>query len=329
MQLYHTFISYARPDAEFALRLANDLRGAGVNVWLDQLDIPPGARWDRAVETALETCGRLLVILSPTSADSENVQDEIGLAFDNKKPIVPILCSACEVPMRLRRLQYIDFTSDYDHGLQTLLTVLKLPVTAPEGSGAAEMQRPGSETAAPASHATRAASAVPVAAKPAGASNRNRVIAIAVAVAALLFVVVRLNRGHSASDSAVDANAQPTAEGPGDTSGSESAFVTMATVKVVNGTSWTIKEMYMRASGETDWGRELLGDNVVIDAEGGEHTVRQIPCGDYDVRLVDEDGDECVIEGQNLCDEGLTWEFTSEDLLACQSDTGAGADSPD
>src|SRR6187455_2020569 len=51
---------------------------------------PPWRRWDRAVETALETCGRLLVILSSTSANSENVQDEIGVAFDNNKPIVPI-----------------------------------------------------------------------------------------------------------------------------------------------------------------------------------------------------------------------------------------------
>ena len=75
MQLYHTFISYSRADGEFALKLANDLRVAGVNIWLDQLDIPPGARWDRAVEDALETCGRLLIILSPTSAGSENVRD--------------------------------------------------------------------------------------------------------------------------------------------------------------------------------------------------------------------------------------------------------------
>jgi hypothetical protein len=44
---------------------------------------------------------------------------------------------------------------------------------------------------------------------------------------------------------------------------------------------------------------------------------------------VDEDGDECVISGQNVCDEDLTWEFTSEDLLACQGDAGAGAGSPD
>ena len=66
----HIFISYTREDSEFVLKLARDLRSEGVNIWLDQLDIPPGVRWDRAVEQALRTCDRLLVILSPASVAS-------------------------------------------------------------------------------------------------------------------------------------------------------------------------------------------------------------------------------------------------------------------
>jgi hypothetical protein len=41
------FLSYARADGPFALRLAGDLRAAGVELWLDQLDILPSQRWDR------------------------------------------------------------------------------------------------------------------------------------------------------------------------------------------------------------------------------------------------------------------------------------------
>ena len=48
------FVSYSRHDADFALRLGRDLRAAGVNLWIDQLDIPPGGRWDREVERALK-----------------------------------------------------------------------------------------------------------------------------------------------------------------------------------------------------------------------------------------------------------------------------------
>ena len=61
------FFSYGRADAEFVLKLAADLRSNGTNVWFDQLDIPAGARWDRAVEEALHASPCLLVVLSPAS----------------------------------------------------------------------------------------------------------------------------------------------------------------------------------------------------------------------------------------------------------------------
>src|ERR1700683_5123953 len=44
------FFSYSRHDSEFALKLAKDLRQHGAAVWLDQLDINPGERWDSTVE---------------------------------------------------------------------------------------------------------------------------------------------------------------------------------------------------------------------------------------------------------------------------------------
>ena len=43
-------LSYARANADFALRLGGELRSAGVDLWVDQLDIPPGVPWDRAVQ---------------------------------------------------------------------------------------------------------------------------------------------------------------------------------------------------------------------------------------------------------------------------------------
>ncbi|MFQ5632140.1 MAG: toll/interleukin-1 receptor domain-containing protein, partial [bacterium] len=86
----HTFICYARDDKEFVRKLANDLRAAGVNIWMDVLDIPAGARWDRAVDDALDACARLLIVLSPEAVASENVLDELAFALDEKKPIVPV-----------------------------------------------------------------------------------------------------------------------------------------------------------------------------------------------------------------------------------------------
>jgi TIR domain len=115
------FFSYSRHDSEFALRLAADLKAAGAAVWMDQLDIPRGQRWDRAVQNALTNCPRMLVILSPSSVDSENVLDEIDLALEKHKTVIPVFYRDCEKPLRLRRVEHIDFRNDYDRGLKVLL----------------------------------------------------------------------------------------------------------------------------------------------------------------------------------------------------------------
>lgn len=120
------FFSYSRADSDFVLKLAKDMRSAGANLWIDQLDIAPGDRWDRAVEEALGAAPCLAVILSPELVVSQNVMDEVSLAFDEQKKILPILFRKCNIPFRLRRLQYVDFTANYDAGLAELLGAIKV-----------------------------------------------------------------------------------------------------------------------------------------------------------------------------------------------------------
>src|SRR5215472_7255268 len=127
------FFSYSREDSGFALRLAQDLKAAGANVWLDQLDIQPGMRWDRAVEDALNSCPCMLVILSPVSVKSENVSDEVSFALSKQKTVIPVLYRECEVPFRVSRLQRIDFRTDYARSLKVLLRTLGVePAAASE-----------------------------------------------------------------------------------------------------------------------------------------------------------------------------------------------------
>jgi hypothetical protein len=116
-------LSYAREDSQFALQLAKGLRASGESIWLDQLDIAPGERWDKSVEEALASCGRVLVILSPISVASTSVVDEVPYALDERKTLIPILYRDCPIPLRLRRLQYVDFRANYPGGMQNLLDV--------------------------------------------------------------------------------------------------------------------------------------------------------------------------------------------------------------
>ena len=52
------FISYSRADFDFALKLGKDLRSAGANIWIDQLDVPLGEHWDDVAEKAFPPCPR-------------------------------------------------------------------------------------------------------------------------------------------------------------------------------------------------------------------------------------------------------------------------------
>jgi len=121
-----TFISYSRQDKDFALEFAREMRSAGYSVWLDQLDIPTGARWDDEVERALRECEIFLIILTTASVTSDNVKDEIGYAIDHGKRIMPVLLENCDIPFRLRRFQYVDFTKvEFNEGIKRAKRLLE------------------------------------------------------------------------------------------------------------------------------------------------------------------------------------------------------------
>ncbi|GAB2811677.1 TIR domain-containing protein [Ferruginibacter profundus] len=188
------FISYTRTDATFALQLAKDIKNAGINLWIDQLDIAAGARWDLEVEKALKSADGILVILSPQSVSSNNVLDEISYAFDEGKRIIPIHLAACEVPFRIRRLQYVDFSTDYNEGLTHLLQQI------PRDDKSIII-----ETATGEQRLTEAITAAPVI-KSAGIAKRYYILtgllAIILAVAGI-FILPRLFRNENAKNTTV------------------------------------------------------------------------------------------------------------------------------
>jgi hypothetical protein len=106
----YVFFCYAREDQDFALKLAQNLKNRGVNIWIDQWNIGPGKDWDQEIDKALDDCGKFLIILSPNSIESLEVRGELRMALDGKKNIVPLLYKECRIPRQLRVLQYTDFT---------------------------------------------------------------------------------------------------------------------------------------------------------------------------------------------------------------------------
>lgn len=87
-------------------------------------------------------------------------------------------------------------------------------------------------------------------------------------------------------------------------------------VKIVNESLWDIHHLYLSSVEDEEWGPDQLGDAVI--ESGDSFQLHGIPCDDYDVKIVDEDGDSCVVGGVTLCGDDDAWVITDEDLLACQ-----------
>ncbi len=66
----YVFISYARDDNDFVLKLTSDLAQRGVSVWLDTGSIRAGEAWRGSIVEAIENCTAFLIVLSPKSVAS-------------------------------------------------------------------------------------------------------------------------------------------------------------------------------------------------------------------------------------------------------------------
>ncbi|MEO5714045.1 MAG: TIR domain-containing protein [Luteolibacter sp.] len=119
------FVSYARVDEAFVVRLANNLLKYDIDVWLDLYRIEPGKSWARQIGEALDDCQIMLLVLSPDACASENVDDEWNYFLDLKKKIVSVLHQPCKVPYRLSKLHYVDFhTTGFDLAMARLVATL-------------------------------------------------------------------------------------------------------------------------------------------------------------------------------------------------------------
>ena len=134
------FESYGRKDAaDLAQRLRCDLESSGFHVWQDVQQNMAGQNWDEVIEQEIRTSDAVIAILSPhatrTRGNATNPDDldsicraEIRFAcFGAARPIIPVMAIACEPPLIICGLDYIDMTGwqtseeTYQNGLRRLV----------------------------------------------------------------------------------------------------------------------------------------------------------------------------------------------------------------
>ncbi len=87
------------------------------------------------------------------------------------------------------------------------------------------------------------------------------------------------------------------------------------TLLIENASRYDIYYLYMSRTSEDDWGSDQLG-NEVLDS-GETFALGNIPAGEYDVKFVDEDDDECVLNDIAIIND-TEWRLTTNFLLECE-----------
>lgn len=82
-----------------------------------------------------------------------------------------------------------------------------------------------------------------------------------------------------------------------------------------NNSRYVITRLYFSSSETEDWGPDQLGSNVLPVNQSFRLT--NIIAGEYDMKLVDEDGDECALYNIMVCGTG-TYTITNQNLLRCE-----------
>lgn len=112
----------------------------------------------------------------------------------------------------------------------------------------------------------------------------------------------------------------PAAQAMGTSSGGVAAS-TDSSVTFRNRSNWAIFQIRMSPVSQSTWGPDRLGSHVI--RAGESFTLHGVPCDRYDVKLIDEDGDECVVHNVGVCDEDAGWNIDNDELLSCQAFTRA------
>ena len=86
-------------------------------------------------------------------------------------------------------------------------------------------------------------------------------------------------------------------------------------VTVQNDSSYNVHHLFLTPAHEVHWGPDWLGKDVLAHNE--TVTLTGLECEEYDIKVIDHEGDECVVEDLNLCLQDAHWQLTDKELTAC------------
>jgi len=139
----HVFISYVHENEAEAQRLADELTGRGLSVWLDKNMIKPGSRWQDAIAEAIDG-GDFFVACFSKEYNRKNegyMNKEIGLAIERlsnmpheREWFIPVVFSGTVSRWRiggdetLHNIQWVELNeANWARGIQQIFQTIQPP----------------------------------------------------------------------------------------------------------------------------------------------------------------------------------------------------------
>jgi hypothetical protein len=85
-------------DRERASHLADLLEARGVSVWIDRKSIAGGSSWSAEIVDGIKGCAVPPVLVTPSAVQSRNVQQEVQLAWEHERKLLPVLLERSQLP---------------------------------------------------------------------------------------------------------------------------------------------------------------------------------------------------------------------------------------
>jgi hypothetical protein len=105
------FLSHSTCDTEQVALVRQQIEALGINVYLAEHDPKPGTMLALKVREAIRRCHAVVVLITTASVNSAYVQQEVGIAHECNKPLVPIVEKGIDTRQLgiLQGLEYLEF----------------------------------------------------------------------------------------------------------------------------------------------------------------------------------------------------------------------------
>lgn len=112
---YDFFVSYSQRNKEDIDQLVDELKNSkpSVRIFMDRLELQPGAAWQQHIFDALDESRKIICVLSPEYLASKVCKEEFNIALFRHREslgrvLIPIYLYSAELPTYMKMIQYED-----------------------------------------------------------------------------------------------------------------------------------------------------------------------------------------------------------------------------